>query len=47
MQTKRVEMAAVHRLLQREGLNEGIDNLVSLGLGDGANSRQPRIRDSG
>jgi len=35
MKTKRIEMAAVHRLLQREGLNEGIDNHVSLGLGDG------------
>lgn len=34
MKSKFIEMAAVHRLLQREGLNEGIDNHVSLGLGD-------------
>ncbi|MFC7397754.1 class II aldolase/adducin family protein [Chelatococcus sp. GCM10030263] len=35
MKNKFIEMAAVHRLLKREGLNEGIDNHVSLGLGDG------------
>lgn len=35
MRPEAIEMAAIHRLLHRNGLSEGIDNHVSLGLGDG------------